>query len=1133
MASSALMAALAVMAQPIPAFAQQVTSSLRGQLSGGNGDIAGATVKLINTKTGATLTTSSSSGGAFAFSGLDVGGPYTLVVSASGFDKKTITGIYLTVGETSNLDIDLSALDVETVVVSGVHAQGGATALVETRGLSTSFTAADIKNTPTIERDLKDIVQKTPYAFVDPVGGGSSPPVPTLNIAGSSGRCSNLLVDGLQQKDNFGLNSQGYPTARAPIPNDWAEQIQVAALPYDVQYNDTCGGVVNIVTKSGSNDFHGTGYFYYKDAGMGGDGLAPFVERSYGATVSGPIIEDKLFFFLGYDELQRTSSPGSSAIGPNGSGYNSVAANISQAQVDQVAAIAQSVYGFDAGDFRDNFTEYNQRYIAKLTWQIDDNQRLVASYQHTAGGTLATGGGSTSLTTPGVAMPSNWYVDAEKLEAYSLQYYANWTNNLSTEIDIGQLHVHGDQTPLGGTNFPEVFVRTPGANGVYNLGTSTTSNAASDDGYIILGPDIFRHYNFLKYKNDFAKATATYTLDTNTIKGGVEFHRIGIINSFLPGSQSVVRFDSIADFQNGVIAQTIDTRSNFSRNSMTGGKSIYFADGIAGDPSTADANFKFEIGTLFLQDEWFPTDDLSVQAGLRYDRYFTDDAPVVNPYFTTRYGFDNTRTVDNLGIILPRFSISYNYHPDEEFFLPAGSLLRLRAGIGRYSGGFQTVWVSNSYANTGINSLTTSGFPSAPAGPCSNANPFGCVPAVMPTNHATWIDDLVNGPLTTSTVQKTSTVNAILPNFRLPNLYRSDLGFDLAFGAGMLGDAWLLKFDYITSNSLAQPYWTNLRIQRGPTTAPDGRIIYQWRFDQAAGRPDPVGTSGQLTGTDIAMGSADGGSTSIFVVGAKNTWEHTGFGDLDFEIGYAHTQASEISPDTSSTASSSYLNQARVNFNEPEVGTSDYERVHRFTVNTTLTERLWGDLETRINLFAQRMSGQHFSYVFNGNPFGAGTLTGRSLIYVPAVDPATGMVTATSDPIVTYGGGFNLAGFNDMLKATGLIKYAGHIAPRNSGDTPWSTLLNLGFEQELPSVFDGHRLVGTVDIFNLGNLIDSSWGQYATPNFYQAYNTATATIVGGKYNFTAFQTPAQINSNINTRKQASTYQIQIGVRYEF
>jgi hypothetical protein len=375
MASSALMAALAVMAQPIPAFAQQVTSSLRGQLSGGNGDIAGATVKLINTKTGATLTTSSSSGGAFAFSGLDVGGPYTLVVSASGFDKKTITGIYLTVGETSNLDIDLSALDVETVVVSGVHAQGGATALVETRGLSTSFTAADIKNTPTIERDLKDIVQKTPYAFVDPVGGGSSPPVPTLNIAGSSGRCSNLLVDGLQQKDNFGLNSQGYPTARAPIPNDWAEQIQVAALPYDVQYNDTCGGVVNIVTKSGSNDFHGTGYFYYKDAGMGGDGLAPFVERSYGATVSGPIIEDKLFFFLGYDELQRTSSPGSSAIGPNGSGYNSVAANISQAQVDQVAAIAQSVYGFDAGDFRDNFTEYNQRYIAKLTWQISDNHR--------------------------------------------------------------------------------------------------------------------------------------------------------------------------------------------------------------------------------------------------------------------------------------------------------------------------------------------------------------------------------------------------------------------------------------------------------------------------------------------------------------------------------------------------------------------------------------------------------------------------------------------------------------------------------------------------------------------------------------------------------------------------------------
>ncbi|MBS0470600.1 MAG: TonB-dependent receptor [Proteobacteria bacterium] len=1134
MASSAMAAALIVLAQPTPVLAQQISSSVRGQLTANSDVVPGATVSLINTKTGAKQTTTSSESGAFAFAGLDVGGPYTLVVSATGYDKKTITGIYLTVGETSSLSVDLAALDIETVVVSGARETAAATAIVESRGLATSFTAKDIKNTPTIERDLKDIVQKTPYAYVDPVGGGSSPPVPTLNIAGSNGRCSNLLVDGLQQKDNFGLNSQGYPTARAPIPNDWAEQIQVAVTPYDVQYNDTCGGIVNVVTKSGSNDFHGTSYFYYKDAGLGGDGLAPFVERSYGATLSGPILEDRLFFFVGYDELQRTSSPANSAIGPNGSGYPTIATNISQAQVDQVASIAQSIYGFNAGNFADNFTEYNQRYIAKLTWQIDDNQRLVATYQHTAGGTLATGGGSTSSVTPAVAMPSNWYIDAEKLEAYSLQYYANWGNNLSTEVDLGQLHVHGDQTPLGGTNFPEVFVRTPGANGVYDLGTSTTSNNASDDGYIILGPDIYRHYNFLTYKNDYAKAVATYTLDTNTLKAGFEFHRIGIVNSFLPGAQSVVRFDSISDFQNGIVAQTIDTRSNFSRSSFASGNAVYFASGIGGDPSTANANFKFEVGSLYLQDEWFPSDDLSVQVGLRYDRYFSDDHPVLNPYFQTRYGFTNQRTVDGLNTLLPRFSASYNWRPDLSMLSLDDSLIRLRAGIARYSGGFQTVWISNSYANTGITSLTTFGTPGQPAaGPCTSAAPFACVPTVMPTDHATWVQDLVNGPLSTASVQQTSTVNAILPNFRLPNIWRANLGFDWVFGPGIAGDNWILKFDYLSEAAQAEPYWTNLRIEPSATRAPDGRIIYQWTFDQAAGRPDPVGTAGQLKGTDLAMGSADGGGSSIFVIGASNSWQHTLLGDIDFDIGYTHTKASEISPDTSSTASSSYLNEARVNFNEAEVGTSDYERVHRFTTNVTFTERLFDELETRLNLFAQRMSGQHFSYVFNGNPFGAGTLTGRSLVYVPAVDPATGMVTALSDPNVTYAGGFDLAGFNTMLRQTGLIKYAGHIAPRNSGDSPWSTLVNMGVEQELPSVFEGHRLVASLDIFNLGNLINKDWGKYATPNFYQAYNTINASIVGGKYQYNSFSSNSTIQSNIRERPITSTYQIQIGIRYEF
>ncbi len=271
-------------------------------------------------------------------------------------------------------------------------------------------------------------MQNTPYAYIDPVGGGSNPPVPTVNIAGANPRCNNFLVDGLQQKDSFGLNATGYPTTRAPIPTDWAANIQVAVTPYDVQYNDTCGGVINVVTKSGTDTLHGSLYGLMKNDGMNGQDynlfnnntgtsavttnanrpIKPyFDEKSYGGTLSGAVIPDTLFFFLGYDELKRSSSPSGIATGPLGSGYANTATTISQAEVNQIIADAKNVYGFNAGDLSAANPEYNQRYIAKLTWQINDDHALTGVYQHVAGSQVVTGtGGSTATTGPRISLPS-------------------------------------------------------------------------------------------------------------------------------------------------------------------------------------------------------------------------------------------------------------------------------------------------------------------------------------------------------------------------------------------------------------------------------------------------------------------------------------------------------------------------------------------------------------------------------------------------------------------------------------------------------------------------------------------------------------------------------------------------------
>ncbi len=331
---------------------------------------------------------------------------------------------------------------------------------------------------------------------------------------------TNILVDGVQQKDNFGLNASGTTSTRDAIPLEWAASVQVALTPYDVQYNDTCGGVVNVVTKSGTNEFHGSVYGYYKDASLNGTDFnlwnansgttavtkttirPSFVEKRYGGDLSGTIIPDTLFFFVGYDELKRSSSPGATAVGPAGSNYTSVAAGITTAQVNQIIADAKNVYGFDAGNLADNFSEYNQRYMAKLTWQINDDHALTGSYQHVTGAQLAINNGSSSASLPRVNLPSNWYENAQKNEVYQLQATDHWTSDFTTEETIGHLGVRQAPTPLDGTDFPEIDVQTPGADG--NIAT------LADNGYVRLGPDFSRQYNLLLYTNNYAKALATY-----------------------------------------------------------------------------------------------------------------------------------------------------------------------------------------------------------------------------------------------------------------------------------------------------------------------------------------------------------------------------------------------------------------------------------------------------------------------------------------------------------------------------------------------------------------------------------------------------------------------------------------------
>jgi len=1137
------------------ALAQAISGGLHAQITGNGGaPVVGASVKVVNEDNGASLTATTDAGGSFTISNLPVQSEYTVTVTAPGYPTKSLSHVGLTLGTTANLSVDLSNAPVETVVVTG-QASKAVFAITESAGVATSFSAKDIKNTPTVERDIRDIVQNTPYAYIDPVGGGSNPPIPTVNIAGSNPRCNNFLVDGLQQKDSFGLNFTGYPTTRAPIPTDWAAQVQIAVTPYDVQYNDTCGGVINVVTKSGTNELHGTAYGYMKNDGLNGQDFnlfnnatgtsAPtnntnrpikpyFDEKSYGGTLSGAIIPDTLFFFLGYDELKRTQTNSGTAVGPNGSGFTSTATGISVAEVNQIVADAKNVYGFNAGNLTDPNSEYNQRYIGKMTWQINDNHALTGTYQHAAGAQLVVSGGSASSTAPRVALPSDWYSNAQKMEVYNLQETGRWSDSLTTELSIGHEGVHEIPTPVDGLNFPDTFIRTAGADGVYGLNPAT---GRDDDGYVRIGPDLFRHYNFLYYRNDYLKGLANYTMDNHTIEAGFEFHELHVDDKFVPGAQAVVRFDSEADFAARKISTQVLTDSNGinAATSTAAGNPIYFASGVGGNPAGADGVFSYSVSSLMLQDTWYPIKDMTVLAGVRYDVYHTNRNGITsNPYFQQRYGFSNTLTLDGLDAVLPRFSVTYNMTPDQNII--PDTLVTLRGGVGMFSGGFQNVWITNDYDTNGINQLQVAGIPGVGA--------FSTISSTMPTDHNAFIQSLINGPLASASAAKTTTTDAQLPNFKLPRNLRMNAGFDIFFGSGWLGSNWQFTFDYLNMNAYDSPYWTNLRLIKSTTvTAPDGRAMYQFKYPGTAiagGALDPV-TNAALTGSDIGLGSVSGGNSTLFIQSIKNSWKDTGFGDFTVSLSYTHERTSDMQSATSSTASSNYGNITRVNFNDPEVGRSDYEREHRFSMNINIAEKFFGDLETRFNIFAQRLSGQHYSLNFNpsGSPFilnaPAGTSSSaRSLLYIPKVDPATGLVTATSDPLVTYAAGFDFTSFNAVLKQSGALKYAGAIAPRNAFSGPWSSLINLSAEQELAGFDDTHRLVFVGDIYNVLNLLNPSWGATTSASFYQADPVVNATIANGKYVYASPQTLSGFNSfTFQTQRASSTWQMQFGVRYEF
>ncbi len=576
------------------------------------------------------------------------------VVSASA-------GEALAVGDPLQVDLVTATTGtnvggIEVVAVAGPSLQGP----------STSFNRGDVEALPSISRDLKDTARINPFATIDASNQDA------LSFVGVNSRFNQLTVDGIRQNDDFGLNNNGYPTQRSPISIDAVQSVQVSIAPYSVINNGFLGGSINAVTRSGTNEFHGSIYGEYSNEAMRGSRVltfdttassgtlgrrvfrragGEFEEQNYGATIGGPIIQDRLFFFVSYDKYDSSFFLDE---GPSDSGRAVVIPRITTASITAFRAISNATYNYDPLDWVSATPPItDEKWLARVDWNITDAHRLQLTFQDTHGSSfngsisdLFANGDST--TQPRIGLYSNQYLKDEHLTTYTGQLNSNWSDAFSTEVRVGYKHTIQNRIVFSpDTTVGQISVSYNAAtDGIAPTPILPGIAAGTGTPQFQFGTQSQSQPNFLDITVWTGEAIGRYRMGDHELMAGIRVENQDILNIFGNGYLPAYSFTSVANFQSRIA-------SSFALNGAvdpTGGTVLATPNTAAGGA----AAFTYALGSIYAEDTWHLSPDLSLLYGLRYDRFFMDDVPVNNPSFATRNGFSNQQNMDGKGIFLPR-----------------------------------------------------------------------------------------------------------------------------------------------------------------------------------------------------------------------------------------------------------------------------------------------------------------------------------------------------------------------------------------------------------------------------------------------------------------------------------------------
>lgn len=1122
--------ALSIALSAAPAFAQNTTSAIGGRVATADGKpAAGATVSIVHAESGSVSNVVTDAEGRYIARGLRVGGPYTIIITQNGVSEKR-ENVFLELAETAAVDATLGQ-KMQTVQVTG-SAVRSEIFNRSNMGAGTSISQADLQNMASINRNLQD------FARMDPRVSQTDKERGEMSVAGQNSRYNSMTIDGVAVNDTFGLAANGSPTARQPISMEAIQSVQVNVANYDVTQKGYTGANVNAVTRSGTNQWHGRGWYVTRDDRLVGKRYnvasdtysdAPdFTDKTKGVWFSGPLVEDKLFFFALVEESKSSrSTPDFGAIG---SGMGTTV-GITQSSIASARDIAKNTWGLDIGTTevpKDTFMTSREK-MFKLDWNINDDHRANLRYSKTD----QTEPIFPSFSATGITLNSQFYKDVKSIETLVGQVFSDWTPDFSTEIKVSQRDY--DSVPENSARMPSISLGFSGA-----LPSDAPAGTRTGTRYINFGTEYARQMNVLGTKTLDAYAGGNWKRGDHEIKFGADLNRNKVYNAYLQNVFGSYTFQCENNFTysfgaiNCSTASTAQIEAAVLENFRRGRPSQYSLQSAAPGANLSDGIAQFTVRDtgLFVQDTWAVNKNLTVNYGVRLDVTGIDGLPLANaaaaqpmvagnPATNTRqtggFGYNNTATPDGAKLWQPRAGFNYKFDTARP--------TQLRGGVGLFQGAAMTVWMSNIFSNPGVATRNIT---------CSGTGNTKC-----PGTDGTFSPNPDAQKVVTGAVPSVQ-VDFLSPDFKQPSIWKANLAFEhelpwygLVFGA-----------EFLATKNKDAIYYEHLNLGPATRTAPDGRQMF-WNangldakcYTYANGSVSIAkgcsttqkSLSNQSYG-NILVGktTSEGEAQLITVTLTKPTKQ-----GLGWSVAYTRTDATEISPLTSSVSNSNFNARSVFNPNEAVAANSNYLVKDRINARLSWEKKFFGDYKTRFGVFYEGRSGKPFSWTYKNDLNGDG-INGNDLMYIPK-GFGSGEVVFYGDTATSKA---NEQRFWDIVNQhKALRNAAGGVVSRNADFSPWTNSFDLRISQEIPSFFNKHKAILAVDFMNFGNLLNKKWGHiYEVPfssggGLPRGFVDYLGLDAQGRYVYGV--RPNADNYNIRQNKGESQWAIQASVKYEF